>query len=176
MPIEPMADVYDALLAADAEHALRARRRRQPRPELAAHGEGLPHPIRTHPRHRPVPGRRRPLGATRARATSSVATCSTVPRRGNDWRLVYLDVDVPDEPGAADCLGGEVVFHDGQAGRAHDVGRLRVHRRAEPRLRVRRRLGRRARDRTVGTDLGVERRAVVLAEPAWDPENKELIG
>jgi len=36
------------------------------------------------------------------------------PVPGNDWRLVYLRVDVPDEPGAADCLGGEAVFLDGR--------------------------------------------------------------
>lgn len=36
------------------------------------------------------------------------------PPTGDEWKLVYLRVDVPDVDGAADCIGGEAVAHDGR--------------------------------------------------------------
>ncbi len=95
---------------------------------------------------------------------------------GNDWRLVYLDVDVPDGPDAADCIGGEAVLHDGNAvglttsgGYGFTVEKSLAfayvgEAAAEPGTKL-----------TV-LILGVERDAVVLADPVFDPENEQLIG
>jgi len=93
---------------------------------------------------------------------------------GDDWKLAYLDVDVPDAEGAADCLGGEVVMQGGVAvglttsggyGFTVDKSLAFAYVRAsaaEP-----------------GTELsvlilGVERSAVVLDGPAFDSENDQL--
>lgn len=98
------------------------------------------------------------------------------PPTDEEWRLAYLEVDVPNEPGAADCVGGEGVFVGDAAvglttsgGYGYTVAKslafAYVH----------------ASHALAGTELevlilGERRRAVVLAEPAFDPENKELLG
>lgn len=92
------------------------------------------------------------------------------------WRLVFLDVAVPDEPGAADCLGGEAVFHQGvpvglttSGGYGFTVAKSLAFAYVD------------AAAADPGTELsvlilGVERPAVVLDGPVHDPENLELIG
>ena len=105
------------------------------------------------------------------------------PTTGNDWRLVYLEVDVPaydgtyspeDDTAVADSLGGEAVMHDGAAvglttsgGYGFTVDKslsfaFVTEDAAAP-----------------GTQLSVlilgeERGATVLDGPVWDPENEEL--
>ena len=108
------------------------------------------------------------------------------PTSGNDWRLVYLDVDVPPftDAGAsigrfdrvADCIGGEGVFLDEEAvglttsgGYGFTIDKSLAfafvsENAASP-----------------GTELtvlilGEERTARVLDGPAWDPDNEHLRG
>lgn len=95
---------------------------------------------------------------------------------GNDWRLVYLDIDVPDELGAADCVGGEAVFHgqdavgittSGGYGFTVDKSLAFAY------------VGEQA--SAPGTALSVlilnvERSAVVLDGPIFDPDNEHLLG
>ena len=93
---------------------------------------------------------------------------------GDDWKLVYLDVDVPDVAGAADCLGGELVSHDGVAVGLTTSGGYGFT--------VEKSLAFgyvRARSAAPGTQLTVlilneERRAVVLDGPVFDMANDQL--
>lgn len=97
------------------------------------------------------------------------------PSSGNPWKLVYLDVDVPDVPGAADCLGGEGVFAGGgepvglttSGGYGFTVERSLAFAYVT------------AGHDCPGTELGVLvlgelRRATVLGGPVWDPNNEHL--
>lgn len=93
-----------------------------------------------------------------------------------DWQLAYLRVDVPNDADAADCVGGEVVLHDGSPvglvtsggfGFAVEQSLAFAYVSADAAVH--------------GTKLGVvilgvERRATVLAEPVFDPKNTELVG
>ncbi len=95
---------------------------------------------------------------------------------GQDWQLVYLQVDVPDEPAAADCVGGEGVFRDGAAiglttsggyGFTVDQSLAFAYVRAQ--------------DAEPGTELtvlilGEQREATILDGPLFDPGNTELLG
>ncbi len=101
---------------------------------------------------------------------------------GEDWKLVYLSIDVappgPEAPDAADCVGAEGVF---VAGGDRAVGLTTsggygftveaslafayVH----------------AEHAEIGNELdvlilGERRRAVVLDGPIWDENNRELLG
>lgn len=98
------------------------------------------------------------------------------PSTGNDWRLVYLQVDVPDGPEAADCVGGEGVFvadravgltTSGGYGFTIDQSLAFAYVAADV--------------AAPGTELSVlvlgePRAAVVLDGPAWDPANEQLRG
>ena len=93
---------------------------------------------------------------------------------GDDWVLVYLDVDVPDVDGAADCLGGEAVSLDGRAvglttsgGYGFTIDKSLAFAYVS------------ASAADPGTELrvlilGDERGAVVLDGAAFDPENEHL--
>jgi dimethylglycine dehydrogenase len=95
---------------------------------------------------------------------------------GDDWQLVYLHVEVPDGPGAADCIGGEGVFRDGAPvglttsggyGFTVDQSLAFAYVRAD--------------DGAPGTSLtvlilGEHRSATVLDGPVFDPGNLELLG
>jgi dimethylglycine dehydrogenase len=95
---------------------------------------------------------------------------------GEEWRLAYLAVAVPNETGAADCVGGEGVFAGESAvglttsgGYGYTVEQslafAYVHAAvAEPATEL---------DVLI---LGERRAAVVLDRPVFDPENKELLG
>lgn len=98
------------------------------------------------------------------------------PPTGNQWKLAYLDVDIPDVAGAADCLGGEVVSHNGAAvglttsgGYGFTVEKSLAFAYVNEAAAV------------PGTELSVlilgeERVATVLDGPAFDPENDHLLG
>ncbi|MEM7338426.1 MAG: FAD-dependent oxidoreductase [Actinomycetota bacterium] len=95
---------------------------------------------------------------------------------GDDWQLVYLDVDVPDGPQAADCVGGEGVFHGEtpvgittSGGYGYTVARSLAFAYVSADLAA------------AGTELSVlilgeQRPARVLDGPVWDPDNQELLG
>jgi dimethylglycine dehydrogenase len=98
------------------------------------------------------------------------------PVTGNDWRLVYLDVDVPDDAGAADCLGGEAVFlGDRSVGLTTSGGYGFTVDRSLAFAFV-------SEDAAAaGTELSVlilgeQRTATVLDGPVFDPENTQLLG
>ncbi len=98
------------------------------------------------------------------------------PPSGNDWRLVYLDVAVPGEPGAADCIGGEAVFFgdrpvglttSGGYGFTVDKSLAFAYVSAD------------AAEAGTGLSvliLGERRAAVVLDGPVFDPDNEQLLG
>ncbi len=98
------------------------------------------------------------------------------PSTGADWRLVYLEVKVPDVEGAADCLGGEAVLHNGKpvglttsGGYGFTVDKSLAFAYVDESASAN------------GTELsvlilGIERPAVVLADPAFDPANEQLVG
>ena len=95
---------------------------------------------------------------------------------GNDWQLVYLEVNVADGPDAADCLGGEGVYRHGEpiglttsGGYGYTVEKSLAFAYV------------RAVDAEPGTELSVlilgeHHQAVVLDGPVHDPENRELLG
>lgn len=98
------------------------------------------------------------------------------PNNTTDWKLVYLDVNVPDIEGAADCIGGEAVSHDGVTvglttsggyGFTIDTSLAFAYVNASA--------------AAPGSELSVlilgeERSAVVLNGPAFDPHNDLLRG
>ena len=98
------------------------------------------------------------------------------PTTGNDWRLVYLRVDVPDSPEAADCVGGEGVFSGDRAvglttsgGYGFTVEQSLAFAYVSAEV------------ATPGTELSVlllgeSRAATVLDGPVWDPTNEQLVG
>lgn len=97
-------------------------------------------------------------------------------RAGNAWKLAYLDVAVPDEPGAADCVGGEVVMHDGVAvglttsgGYGFTVDKSLAFAYVSETAAV-------AGMELTVLILGDERNATVLDGPVFDPENEHLLG
>ncbi len=96
------------------------------------------------------------------------------PPTGTDWKLVYLDVDVPDVEGAADCLGGESVFAGDRAVGLTTSGGYGFT--VDKSLAFAYVTGDVA---APGTELGVlilneMRKATVLDGPVWDPENEQL--
>lgn len=94
----------------------------------------------------------------------------------NDWKLAYLHVDVADEPGAADCIGGEAVYRDGKptglvtsGGYGFTIDKSLAFAYIS------------AGDAEPGTALTVNILnehvpATVLDGPAWDPANEHLLG
>lgn len=175
IPMEQMAAVYDGLFAADAEHklgltdvgshalnSLRMEKAYLTRFELT-HDIG-PYQAGVHRWVRPNKGDFIGRDALER------------PTTGNDWQLVYLDVDVPDTPDAADCIGGEAVLHNGAAvglttsggyGFTVDKSLAFAYVTADA--------------AAAGTQLsvlilGVERDAVVLDGPVFDPTNEQLVG
>lgn len=104
------------------------------------------------------------------------------PPSGNPWKLVYLDVDAGglDVDGAADCLGGEGVF----ASPADDAEAIGLTTSGGYGFTVAKSLAFAyvtADHAEPGNELGVMilgemKKAVVLSEPAFDPDNTELRG
>ena len=104
------------------------------------------------------------------------------PPSGNPWKLVYLDVDAGglDVEDAADCLGGEGVF----ASPADDAEAIGLTTSGGYGFTVAKSLAFAyvtADHAEPGNELGVMilgemKKAVVLSEPAFDPENVELRG
>ncbi len=174
LPIDRMQEVYDGLFAADAElrlgltdfgsHALNSLRMEKAyltRFELT-HDIG--------PYQAGVGGWVRPdlkdfVGLDRLEDDASP----------DAWKLAYLHVDVPDVPGAADCLGGETVFHDGRpVGRTTSGGYGFSVDQSLAFAYIT------ASAVAPGTELSVlilgeERPATVLDGPTFDPDNEQLL-
>lgn len=95
---------------------------------------------------------------------------------GEDWKLAYIQVDVEDAPGAADCIGGEAVYRDGTpTGLVTSGGYGFTIEMSLAFAYIK------AADAEPGTALTINILnehvpATVLDGPAWDPTNENLLG